>query len=186
MRLNFIRHGMTDGNKMKKYIGITDELLCTDGINQLKEHIYPECSYLFTSPMKRCIQTAEIIYPDMNFTVCDDFRECDFGRFENKNYIELSGDAYYQKWIDSNGTIPFPDGESVENFKERCISAFEKCIRSVLKYESVSFIIHGGTIMSVLEKYAFPKGSYYDFSIANAECYVTEFDGTKIIILEKI
>ena len=52
--------------------------------------------------MKRCIQTAQIIYPGREAVVVDDLKECDFGRFEGKNYIELSGDAYYQKWIDSN------------------------------------------------------------------------------------
>lgn len=186
MRIIFIRHGLTDGNRLKKYIGTTDESLCTEGISQLKKREFPECSLLFTSPMKRCIQTAEIIYPNLKYTVIDDLMECDFGLFENKNYLELNGNEYYQNWIDSGGTLPFPDGESVEHFKGRCISAFDKIVRNINPSETVSFVVHGGTIMSVLEKYAFPHGNYYDFSLKNAECYITEFDGNIINILEKI
>lgn len=186
MKINFIRHGMTDGNKLKRYIGKTDEPLSNDGINHLKERVYPECSMLFTSPMKRCIQTAEIIYPNMEYTVCDDFRECDFGDFEGKNYQELNGNPDYQKWIDSGGKPPFPNGESVDSFKNRCISVFETIAKKISPSDSISLIVHGGTIMSILEKYAVPEGGYYDFSIKNAECYITEFDGTIITILEKI
>ena len=35
-----------------------------------------------------------------------------FGAYEGKNYEDLKNDSYYQKWIDSNGTLPIPEGES--------------------------------------------------------------------------
>ena len=60
-----------------------------------------------------------------NLTVWQDFRECDFGSFEGKNYQELSGNAQYQEWIDSGGTLPFPDGEAPSAFRKRSCSAFE-------------------------------------------------------------
>lgn len=186
MRINFIRHGMTAGNREKRYIGITDEALCEEGILMLREKIFPECSVLISSPMKRCIQTAEIIYPDMDITVCSGLRECNFGRFENRNYIEMAGDEEYQLWIDSGGTMPFPGGEDVYAFRKRCISAFEKAVNSINDSETVSFVVHGGTIMSVMERYAFPAAGYYDYSIKNAECLVTDYDGTKITVLEKL
>ena len=105
MKVILIRHGATMGNQEKRYIGITDEALCDTGIEKLLKNvhkdIYPAADKIYVSPMKRCIQTAQIIYPGREAVVVDDLKECDFGRFEGKNYIELSGDAYYQKWIDS-------------------------------------------------------------------------------------
>lgn len=186
MIVYFIRHGITEGNLQKKYIGKTDEPLCEEGILQLQSQKYPECSMLFVSPMQRCIQTAEILYPRMPYTICEGFRECDFGLFENRNYLELSGNPYYQSWIDSGGTLPFPGGEAVDAFKSRCITAFDQTIRSCRETDTVSLIVHGGTIMAVLERYAVPKHSYYDYSIPNGECYTTEFDGNTITILEKL
>ena len=43
MIINFIRHGMTEGNKSKKYIGITDEVLCDEGIHELKKDAMGNC-----------------------------------------------------------------------------------------------------------------------------------------------
>ena len=97
MRIYLIRHSMTKGNKEKRYIGTTDESLCLEGIQLLEERkgMYPEVTYVYVSPMKRCVQTAEIIYPKMMkagaYSCNEKLRECDFGLFENHNYIELSG-----------------------------------------------------------------------------------------------
>ena len=69
MELVFIRHGKTRGNLESRYIGTTDEELCKEGIDGIRDNlyknIYPAADIVFTSPMKRCIQTAEIIYPGL-------------------------------------------------------------------------------------------------------------------------
>ena len=67
---------------------------------------------VLTSPMRRCVQTAEILFPDTPREIVYGLQECDFGDFEGKNYAELSGDPAYQAWIDSGGTLAFPGGES--------------------------------------------------------------------------
>ena len=93
MRIYLIRHSMTKGNKEKRYIGTTDESLCLEGIQLLEERkgMYPEVTYVYVSPMKRCVQTAEIIYPEMMkagaYSCNEKLRECDFGLFENHNYM---------------------------------------------------------------------------------------------------
>lgn len=56
-------------------------------------------------------------FQEKGFHIIEELSECDFGEFENKNYKELSGNQDYQRWIDSNGTLPFPGGESREAFK---------------------------------------------------------------------
>ena len=89
--------------------------MCTKGQEQLKvfikKGIYPAVQAVVVSPMRRCIQTARLIYPDKEAVIVEDLRECDFGTFEGKNYRQLSGNTEYQRWIDSNATIPFPGGE---------------------------------------------------------------------------
>ena len=186
MKIIFIRHGKTVGNLERCYIGRTDELLCDIGKNEISEKKYPDCDIVFTSSMKRCIQTAEIIYPDKNIIEVSDLNECDFGDFEGKNYAELSGNTDYQEWIDSGGKMQFPNGELPENFKKRCLKAFENIVFRYKNFEVLAFVVHGGTIMSVLEKHAVPKKDYYDYQIKNGDGYITDFDGKKIIILEKI
>lgn len=186
MKIIFIRHGKTSGNLEKRYIGVTDELLCKEGVSELKSISYPDCDVVISSPMKRCIQTAEIIYTNKKIVVGENLKECDFGDFEGKNYLELSANPDYQRWIDSGGTLAFPNGEAPADFKKRCIAEFDKTVSEYAENTVLAFVVHGGTIMSVLEKYAYPKGGYYDFKVENAHGFVTEFDGEKIIILEKI
>ena len=101
MRWILIRHGLTQGNLESRYIGChTDEPLCEKGIEALKEKRYPPVQRVFSSPMKRCLETAAILYPSVPVEIVPAFRECDFGLFENKNYLELNGRQDYQAWID--------------------------------------------------------------------------------------
>ena len=103
--------------------------------------------------------------------IISDLRECDFGDFENKNYRELSGNPDYQRWIDSGGTLPFPNGEDTREFRNRCRNAFLSSLQAEEKRGApeVLFFVHGGTIMSILEAYGVPSRSYYDWHIRNGE-----------------
>ncbi len=178
MKLVLIRHGKTIGNLHKRYIGTTDEPLCPEGIQELQEkkgHYDFKPDYLFVSPLIRCRETASVLFPDSIQVIIPDLRECDFGAFENKNYIELSENVDYQRWIDSNSTLPFPGGESQESFKQRCIAAYEKLLKdySFKDNDYVVLVVHGGTIMSIMEYLnTDPAKSYYDFQIKNGECYI--------------
>lgn len=182
IKINFIRHGETAGNKLKKYIGSTDEELCEEGKNVLRENIYPDCDMLLVSPMKRCIQTAEIIYPKIKYIICQNFRECDFGIFENKNYIELSDVPEYQKWIDGNCTGRCPNGDDPFEFKKRCTDEFIKFMKSIPDNITVSLVIHGGVIMSILEKYAVPHREFYQWHIKNGQVLTAGFENDIIKI----
>ena len=56
MKIILIRHGMTEGNLKRRYIGTMDEdLINTDCL----KGDYPKCERVVASPLKRCIQTAE-------------------------------------------------------------------------------------------------------------------------------
>ena len=186
MKILFIRHGLTAGNLEKRYIGRTDEPLCSEGIALLKELNIPSCEAVVCSPMKRCIQTAEILFPHSGYLTAEDLRECDFGDFEGRNYRELADNADYQKWVDSGGSLPFPNGEAPEDFRRRCVKGFEKIIVSCEKVSSMAFVVHGGTIMSILEKYAVPRRDYFDWQCENGHGYVCRWNGSELHITEKL
>ena len=186
MTINFIRHGRTAGNLEKRYIGRTDEPLCDAGISELKSTSYPDCDIVISSPMKRCVQTAALIYPDKKIMTYDDLRECDFGDFEEKNHAELNGDPVYQKWIDNGGLGTFPNGEDSTMFRIRSVNGFLKAVGDNNISGVISFVVHGGTIMSVLEKLAVPHRDFYEYITENGHGYVTVYDGEKIEITDKI
>ena len=195
--LILIRHGKTAGNLLGRYIGSrTDEPLCDEGREGLAGKQLPGVERLYVSPMKRCVETAEILWPGFDrkkMQKVTDLRECDFGDFENKNYKELSGNGDYQAWIDSNGTLPFPNGESMDAFKSRCLEAFARIVEDVSGAEQewiasgktgifrAGIVVHGGTIMAILEQYGYPKAAYFDYQVKNGCGYrLTPVEGTRL------
>ena len=96
IKLWLIRHGKTEGNKLSRYIGTTDEPLCQEGTEFLHKTDYPKVQAVYVSPLKRCVQTAEILFPGEPVHIIEELAECDFGEFENKNYKELEGNPHYQ------------------------------------------------------------------------------------------
>ena len=178
MSVILIRHGKTAGNLEGRYIGArTDESLCAAGVQELKARSFPKAARVFISPMKRCLETARLIYPDVEPIIVDDFRETDFGLFEGHNYAELNGRSDYQAWIDSGGEAPFPGGESRRDMCERCIKAFNRLKLFDRQYDS-ALIVHGGTIMAIMSAFARPERSYFDYRVKNGEGFILNGDGS--------
>lgn len=184
-----IRHGATDSNKEHRYLGWTDEPLSEHGKKELIKYreggSYPAVQYLFTSPMKRCQETANILYPEIQPAIIPEWAEMDFGAFEGKNYMDLKDDERYQAWIDSNGTLPFPEGESREAFIVRCEQGFDSMLKELILMEqknktevnTIGLVVHGGTIMALLSKFC--GGDYFDYQVLNGRGYIGTLFGWK-------
>ena len=172
-----IRHGQTYGNSRGRYIGTTDEDLLLEEKEALGQYAFEPMDQVFASPLKRCIQTAELLFPGQELHIIPEFAECDFGEFENKNYQELSDNPKYQKWIDSGGTLGFPGGESMTIFQERCLAGLDRVVAMACEneWEEIALVVHGGTIMSILGAYGFPRQEYFDWHVKNGEGYRVRF-----------
>lgn len=201
IELFLIRHGATASNGRGCYLGRTDEVLSAHGRAVIQESyegfagrhgFAADRGLVFTGPMKRCRQTAELIFPEAdNKIVIPEWTEMDFGDFEGKTYRELSGNPDYQAWIDSGGQLAFPNGEARSAFIERSMRGFQKmaeiCKGSALrrnlcqKKESqpqeggnryqikAAVILHGGNIMAILSQLC--EGDYYDYQVKPGEGY---------------
>ena len=68
-KIHLIRHGLASGSAEGQYIGHTDVDLTPEGERQLKqmreEFEYPAVQAVLSSPLNRCLQTAKILYPDL-------------------------------------------------------------------------------------------------------------------------
>lgn len=187
MKIVFIRHGKTEGNLNKCYIGSTNQPLCKTGIEELKRHKYPQCGLVFASPLIRCTQTAEIIYPKQKPIIVPDLREMDFGDFENKNYEQLKNNPDYLKWLNNGGNSAFPGGELPADFKTRCVKAFENTINILPETNlTAAFVVHGGTIMAIMSNFCQNPADYYDYQTANGNGYVCNWENGKLKNYEKL
>lgn len=186
MLIYLIRHGKTAGNLSGRYIGKTDEGLCPEGRTALEairqrflsgKDALPRPETVYTSALKRTRETAAVLFPDLPVCVRAGFNECDFGEFEYKNYRELSGNPSYQKWVDSGGTLPFPGGESHENFVNRSAETFSRAVEELSAgKKTAAFVVHGGTVMAVMERFAFPQNGFYAWQVKNGCGFAAELD----------
>lgn len=157
------RHGLTKGNLNAQYIGHTDLPLTSDSISSLKnikarKH-YPAAGAVFSSPLKRCKDSATIMFPDNKIIEIDGFIEYNFGEFEGLTAQELKDNDSFKEWIGGNIHSRPPFGESNAEFAQRVCAAFEQVVDGCIKTGTDNAVIvgHAGVLMTILSCYGLPE-----------------------------
>ena len=162
-KIRLIRHGMTEANTEGRYIGITDTPLSEEGVKQLYDKAdklnYGRVQKVYVSPLKRCKQTADILYHGAFTAELGLLAEMDFGDFENKTAEELKNDPAYAKWIEGGLDNPPPHGESARDVVNRCFEALNIIISDMMYegFTSAAVVTHSGIIMNMLMCFGVPK-----------------------------
>ncbi len=176
-KIHLIRHGITQGNLDGRYVGITDYPLCREGIEELDElrheYEYPRVQKVYTSPLLRCVQTADILFPDILTESVDEIKEYDFGAFEDKTMSELQENADFQKWL-ADGMVGAPTGgEDRHAFYLRLQSGFEKILADMMKSKifDAAVVTHGGVIMGLLSMFGYPRRKPLDWRVGSGKGY---------------
>lgn len=182
MVIFLIRHGMTAGNALKRYIGRTDEPLSQEGSTLARERgCFPAVRRVWVSPLLRTRQTAAILFPNAEQRVVPGLREMDFGDFENRSADEMEDDSAYRTWVKGNCVGPCPNGEQISEFSARACAAFIESVRTVQNEKEAVFVVHGGTIMAILSRFSAIQRSYYDWFCDNCGGWRAELSWNKDI-----
>lgn len=176
MTIYLIRHGQTRGNLERRYMGVTDQPLCPQGRAALADWRGPEAEAVYVSPLLRCRETAAILYPGTAQTAVPGLRETDFGAFEGRTYEELQDSPAYRAWLDSAGQAAPPGGESKEQVRRRVLAAFRTVTAGHAPGERLALVVHGGTIMTLLEALE-PGGQFYRWQAPNGGGFRCRWDG---------
>ncbi len=123
------------------------------------KHHYPEVDAVFVSPLKRAVQSADIMFPKNNKIVIDNFIEYNFGEFEGHTADELKNSEEFKNWLYGDIYAAPPYGESNAQFTQRICEAFEKVINGCVTegIERVAIVTHAGVIMTILACYGLPE-----------------------------
>ncbi len=183
-KIHLIRHAMTEGNLAGQYIGHTDMDVTPEGLKQADELIeeyggYPEVDAVFSSPLKRCLQTAKHIYPDKNPIVLNDLIEYDFGEFEGRTADELKDTEAFQTWLaGTHPETPVPFGESQIAFNKRICGCFAGIVNGIIQagVESTAVFTHGGVIMALMTAFALPEAPMHEWMTPNVCGYTLRID----------
>ena len=176
-RLSILRHGLTEANENGTYIGKTDLPLSEAGREALQDKYaaceYPKVQRVYSSPLERAVQSAEILFPDREIVIVDDLREMDFGVFENVSVDDLITLDSYKKWLKGGLDNPPPNGESLRNMMLRCYSALNLMILNMMNegITHAGVVTHSGILMNMMSCFGLPKKKPMEFACDPGEGY---------------
>lgn len=151
MKIYVIRHGLTELNKQKVVNGQIDEPLALEGVEQAQSAVplIPQSvKFIYTSPLQRARQTAEIVNSKLKRPVYiqPELTEIHMGFLAGKAWTEMEQGLELKK---KHRTVKFNyrpyGGESVKMVKKRIIE-FLKQLNSKHKDHETLIITHGGII----------------------------------------
>ncbi|KZE64425.1 hypothetical protein AWM68_14500 [Fictibacillus phosphorivorans] len=184
MAVTLIRHGLTKANQEKRYIGHSDHSLCEKGKTELLDlkpyHGYLKPDLVLTSDRRRCLETVEILYPDVHIKICEEFRELNFGDWENKTYADLCKDPTYQKWLNQPKEVCPPNGEDFTEFKKRVSLGWEHKVVPLFKNIEINHVViltHGGPIRYLLSQFAQEKRDFWEWNARHGQGYTLNWEG---------
>lgn len=152
---SFVRHGKVNGPAA--LFGKTDiepsirghqELLASLG----RLHQEMPIDYIFSSPLKRCAQTAEEFSAHhlLPISIIPELQECNFGDWDGIDFNLLQNQwSQLEKFWQSPHTETPPNGEKLQDFCRRVNSAW-KDIQTQQICDHTLILCHGGSIRMII------------------------------------
>ena len=192
-KILLIRHGHVAGIKPERFRGREPLALTTQGraeaaavARRVAAAWRP--SHIYTSPMRRCVKTAEAIAHACDIgpiRICDDLNDIDYGGWQFKTFAEAKSDdpALFAAWFATPHLIRFPNGELLQDLAARAANAL-RLILARHPDEPVVLVSHDSLNRATLLQFLdLPLSSYW--RVAQNPCCINEIDITdgKVCIL---
>ena len=178
-----IRGGLTRSGQTGILSGAPEESLLqqsADGIMQRAlGGVYPAVEFVYSSPAKCCIETAQLIYPPPILArATSELRAYDYGIYNHMTARRIKKDKQFPDWAASAGAAAFPGGESYAELSARIHMAFRKIINMMLSegFAVVGIVTHRLVISAILQKIYAPRRSYADWKAQNGGGYSISFN----------
>ena len=151
MEITFLRHGKTELNG-KGYIATKKDYSLNEvGINQCSNNIFLPDSfdYVYSSPFKRTIETAKIVYPYLEPIISSYLTQRDLGELNEKFKFEY--DNEYLRLVREYIVTP-QNAESLEDVMTRIELFFQYVMLHHDDNSQLLVVTHNG-IMRIIKKY---------------------------------
>ena len=176
--LYIIRHGQTEMNARHVLQSRSDLPLNGIGVEQAKEAALRlrgiPFRKVYSSPLRRALQTAALVAPGIPVTVDERLIEMDYGPYEGMDLRSPAPEimAFFRDFAHT----PAPEG--VEQLSD-VVARTGRFLADVEKEGDILISTHAIAMKGFLE-YLTPesRGGYWSKNIANCAVYVTEYDGS--------
>lgn len=181
-RLLLVRHGLTEYNEDRRFMGYSDIELSAAGQRQaerLRDYLADEkIDAAYSSDLKRTMEMAEIIIAErkININPCPELRECDYGNCEGLTFGEISSryPRVAEMCIDFTLELSFPEGECFTDFFERTSRFIERLSRHG-REETVLISSHSGPLKILLCRLlGIADDHWWQLRVSNASLSIVE------------
>jgi broad specificity phosphatase PhoE/ribonuclease HI len=156
LRQLLVRHGETEMTAQRRYSGRADVPLTDRGLAQgtavgaRLAGLATPLAAVVTSPLERCVRTAELVAGGAPIVVDDDLIECNFGAWDGLRFDEVRErwPAELREFLASPEAAP-PGGESLRQVAERSGRAVER-LRQGYRSGLVAVVSHVFPIKVIL------------------------------------
>lgn len=181
MLIFFVRHGLTDWNKERRFQGTCDIPLNADGLAQA-QRAAARCKELgferiYHSTLKRAAQTAQAVADAAGAPLIahTGFNEVCMGLFQGLNHAQAREQYPDSRYFDDPVHAAPPEGESLLQLQERALRALEFVEQDAAGCERVAVVSHGALLKTLLSAVAgIPLESFSKFDISNGSISVIE------------
>ena len=184
VKLWLVRHGRTAWNAEGRIQGQVD--LPLDEMGRQQAHHVAErlknvaVAAIYSSPLQRARQTAEMIGAALNLPVAfdDRLKEYDFGVLSGLTWADVVAQhpKLAQRWADDIWSVPIEGSEGRAAFHSR-IAAAMQTIAAVHDQQQVVVVAHGGAFAAYLTALLnLDVNRRHPFHFANASLSVIEID----------
>jgi broad specificity phosphatase PhoE len=173
MQLIFVRHGETDFNKHKRVMGQRVDAPLDDAGVQQAHAILPKIpkdfALIYSSPLKRAIQTARIIadFHNKDIKIDNNLLERDFGSMSGKTWEEMEVETHLPMTeLDNNLEYDYTPygGEKAAQVRQRLMNFLEG-VKAKHAQEKVVVVTHYGIIR--LMESLYPQTEHHKTSNAS-------------------
>lgn len=168
--ITLFRHGITEANKRREYLGWTDSPLL-----QEEQEKWVEANYevVYCSDLPRCEKTAALLFPKITPISMVELREMNFGDWEGKTYQDLVDEPSYRDFLDRPFEASPPNGESFSVFSARVQRGWNHIVEDINErgIRRAAVITHGGVIRSILSKLAVENKEFWDWDVPHSRGY---------------
>ena len=182
-KILLIRHGHVEGIKPERFRGREPLELTAQGraeavaaANRIAGRWRPRTIY--TSPMGRCVKTAEAVAKICAVAVqtCNDLNDLDYGAWQFKTFQQAKAEdpMLFAAWFATPHLVRFPGGESLQDLAARTANASRLMLARDAE-DTIVLVGHDNVNRVLLLQFlGLPLASYW--CIEQGPCCVNEID----------
>jgi broad specificity phosphatase PhoE len=190
-KILLVRHGHVEGIKPERFRGRADLPLTHRGASEAQAVARLIASAwrpikVYTSPMKRCIETGHAIAKacGVESQVMDELNDIDYGAWQSRSYeeIEETNSELFAAWFATPHLVRFPNGESLQDLVARTADALRLVLNRHVD-DTVVLVGHTSVNRALLVQLLDQPLSAY-WRLGQAPCCVNEIDvvGGRIVV----